>query len=1638
MKIMRQPSAPWKSLLLAWLLPCGVFAGTYTNNFNSLGNSTPNGAINTAINIGGGLLNGVAANAQIMSSKKDTNNTGSINVAIVKTNVGSGSATALRLADKATTFAYGALIIPVIDGTSIVDEFTVTLDLLMDKTAGATAADGFNISFGPGLSGTGATFGHPSAYGLVVNFDTYANNASTDPRSIEVLTDGGVAVANFLAAGLPGGNFTYDQTFRTIRVHWDKVHGLSLTYDGMMVFSNAPTPGFIPTAGCNFAINGATGGSMQDVYIDNLLITTAKSSPLFTGGVVIEEIMADNASGLEDEDLDRPDWIDLYNGTASAVNIGGWLLNYTSAPIAPPGITPPPINYTLPSITIPAYGHQLVFASAKNRYTNVRPHSNFKLMKEGGTLALVQADGTTVAHTLIYGAQKEDLSYGGLGASQTPGYLEEATPGANNIGRQADNARASDPLFLKPGVVPATNQPSAVIAEGTSIELQIPTNAPPGAEIRYTLNTGEPLETSMLYTGMITITASTVIKAKVFAPGWLPSKTGNRAFIWLSSATDTNATNLINVASNYSGSGQAFSSSLPVLVLDSYLRNVDALTSVTGLRPYRFTQLAVYEVKSGTGRASLSNGPDQMLRAGTHVRGQSSATQPQKPYALELWKQDEDTDRSESLLGMPADSDWVLVSLTMDKSLMRNYLMQQAMLEANGPGAGIRCRYVEVFFNQGNSTLDYADYRGVYLLAEKISRGKDRVNIAKLNDSMSDPALTSGGFIFKNDKTPYDYPINATNNPAIPGSARIYDIYEPDPPTATQTNALVNWLNQMTAALASRDFNNPASPNYYGHWLDERSFIDKTLWLEFCKETDGYVYSSYFSKDRNGLLRAFPFWDVDRSLGNSMYGSSQGSFGFKWWVASGNYTYFSRLDDDPEYNDRYWNRWTALRRSIFAKEALFSRIETVYSQLTEGTAVDITSTVDAASMAHQVPVARHYRKYPNLGVTSFIVGQTAQATRTTWRQEVDAMKSWLAERLEWLDGAPQTIDTTTLAARLKPTDLINASTGLPQYGGNVPAGWQFHISNPNSSGGTTYYTINGADPRQPGGALDPAAQTAVASSVTASTVLANGQTWKWLQPAAAPANDGNGAPWTAEAYLDSAWSSGTAPLGYGETTGLAANISPTAPNYTVTSSTGLNAAGTGEPGPAYFRTTFTATGTSNLTGAMLEIIADDGAVVYLNGVEVARFNYPLAPAQPLYGQEALGPIDPGNNFVPIETTFFPVPFDKAKLKDGVNTLAVEVHQALYLFPPNPANPYPRNDFSDLRFDVRIIGLTAGGPADTYTLATPGAHVVRTRIKDGTTWSPVTEATFVVDAVPASAASLVVSELHYHPSDPTPAELALGFNMENDFEFIELMNISTTQAIDLSEITITDAVTFNFATAAAAARYLPPGGRVVVVENIAAFTSRLRPGANPIIAGAFNGNFSNGGEKVIICAADGSVIKQFTYNDKFPWAEAADGTGYSLVLNDPPSNPDHNLASSWHASARLHGAPGTDDHVPPAPGLVWDADADHDGINDSLEYAMGAGGTNPPVPSLSFEAFAPSGGAADIYLIYRFQRNLEAMGVVLQPQTSTDISVWGDADIVHIASVHNADGTSTETWRSMQPFRAMLANWFVRLSVTLTH
>ncbi|MGI9241082.1 MAG: lectin-like domain-containing protein, partial [Verrucomicrobiales bacterium] len=211
----------------------------------------------------------------------------------------------LRMTRNNTGSTASSFRLPDLDPGQAIDSFTATFDL---QIGGSGAfADGVSLTFGaiPGGNGGGEA-GFAADNGLTVAWDTY-NNGGTDPPSIEIFSDG-VSVNNRTHDyGSTAGDWV------AVVLRWDE-SGLDLTYDGTAIASNLPTPGFAPAAGDRFAFSGRTGGLNQNTYLDDLSFTTTTDSPSTTGGPVITEFIADNEDTLGDEDIDSPDWLEIYNG----------------------------------------------------------------------------------------------------------------------------------------------------------------------------------------------------------------------------------------------------------------------------------------------------------------------------------------------------------------------------------------------------------------------------------------------------------------------------------------------------------------------------------------------------------------------------------------------------------------------------------------------------------------------------------------------------------------------------------------------------------------------------------------------------------------------------------------------------------------------------------------------------------------------------------------------------------------------------------------------------------------------------------------------------------------------------------------------------------------------------------------------------------------------------------------------------------------------------------------------------------------------------------------------------------------------------------------------------------------------------
>jgi hypothetical protein len=204
-------------------------------------------------------------------------------------------------------------------------------------------------------------------------------------------------------------------------------------------------------------------------------------------------------------------------------------------------------------------------------------------------------------------------------------------------------------------------------------------------------------------------------------------------------------------------------------------------------------------------------------------------------------------------------------------------------------------------------------------------------------------------------------------------------------------------------------------------------------------------------------------------------------------------------------------------------------------------------------------------------------------------------------------------------------------------------------------------------------------------------------------------------------------------------------------------------------------------------------------------------------------------------------------------------------------------------------------------------------------------------------VPAAAGNLVVSEVHYNPANPTGGELSASSD-NDEFEFIEVRNISASQTVNLAGCRFTGGIDYTFPNTT-----LAPGAYAVIPRNSTAFAARY-PGV-PTLAHYYvaGDNFlSNGGEELALIGATGLDITRFSYNDSgsVKWPASPDGSGPSLVLVAPLTNPDATDPLHWRASASIHGNPGGSDALAPLanPG----GDDDGDGISNLVEQAVGSG------------------------------------------------------------------------------------------------
>ena len=291
-------------------------------------------------------------------------------------------------------------------------------------------------------------------------------------------------------------------------------------------------------------------------------------------------------------------------------------------------------------------------------------------------------------------------------------------------------------------------------------------------------------------------------------------------------------------------------------------------------------------------------------RIDIEVRGSSSQALPKTQYGFTTLMADNISNNNVSLLGMPAENDWILNALAFDPALIRNYLCYNLSRQIGQYAS--RTAWCEVIIN--------GTYKGLYVLQEKVKQGDDRVDVKKISSSDVVFPDVTGGYITKADKTNGD-PV-AFRMSSYSGTNDINFIHEMPKPENVKPaqNSYIGgeFMKLANAALLQNNSFLDGVPSI----IDIPSFIDFILLNEFASNSDAYEYSTYFHKDRNGKLRAGPVWDMDLTFGNDLFhwGYDRSKTNI-WQFSNGDNDgarFWRDLNSNPEFKCLLSKRWNEL------------------------------------------------------------------------------------------------------------------------------------------------------------------------------------------------------------------------------------------------------------------------------------------------------------------------------------------------------------------------------------------------------------------------------------------------------------------------------------------------------------------------------------------------------------------------------------------------------------------------------------------------------------------------------------------------------------------------------------------------------
>ena len=319
-----------------------------------------------------------------------------------------------------------------------------------------------------------------------------------------------------------------------------------------------------------------------------------------------------------------------------------------------------------------------------------------------------------------------------------------------------------------------------------------------------------------------------------------------------------------------------------------------------------------------------------------------------------------------SLLGMPAENDWIFKAEYLDNSLLVNTVSYEFSRRMGRYAP--RTKQCEIFLD--------GTYIGVYSLTEKVKRDNNRVDIAKLTSADTAGSALTGGYIIEmninGDPAAWNSvypPINSATSPHAVEFKYVYP--KADSILPVQGNYIKTYVDSFENALNGINYTNDSLG--YRKWIDVGTFIDFLIVNEFSMNYDSYGRSTYMYKEKDtdgNKLCIGPPWDYDRAMADDpnsgwVWENTHPYWPFPFW--------WSRMYTDSVYRHELACRWFSLREDVLRTSRFMAFIDSVSAPLLQG------------------PAERNFAVWQTLGAS-------------TYASRVQNIKVFLYQRLAWIDS----------------------------------------------------------------------------------------------------------------------------------------------------------------------------------------------------------------------------------------------------------------------------------------------------------------------------------------------------------------------------------------------------------------------------------------------------------------------------------------------------------------------------------------------------------------------------------------------------------------------------------------------------------